>query len=116
LLINKNIPIQIELSADWNRNSLQSPPVKAGNAATDVRIGLENEELPLTIQHRLRREQNVSSDDPIDSLFVNESSGASRIAEIDSHHRFIDQNQPADPQLTRNRHVVERSVDLNACR
>src|ERR1700730_18022689 len=112
--VNRTIDIQIVTIADLNRNSPQSAPIETRKAAEDGGIGVKDEQLPLTIQHRLRREKNVRANDPVDLLFMSESRGASGIAEIDSNHWLIDQSQCSDPQLTRDRNVVEPSVYLNA--
>src|ERR1700758_423304 len=90
--VNGTIDIQVVTIADLNRNSPQSTPIKTGKAAQDIRIGLQNEQLTLTIQHRLRREENVRSNDPVDFLFVNQPRRASGIAKIDGNHWFIDQS------------------------
>src|SRR6266550_4960222 len=114
--VNGTVDIQIVTIADLNRNSPQSAPIETRKAAQDSRIHLKNEQLPLTIKHRLGREKNVRSDDAVDFLLVNQPRGATRIAKIDGNHRLIDESQSSDPQLACDRYVIERTVNLNACR
>src|SRR5262249_37456363 len=90
--INRTIHIQIKIVAYLDRNRLQPASIETGSATQNIGIGLQDEQLPLTIQYRLGWKKNICSNNSIDFLFVNESCRASRVAQIDSNHRFIDQS------------------------
>src|SRR5262249_54236940 len=102
--------------ADLNRNGLQSAPVESRNTTQNAGIGLQNEQLPLAIQHRLSWKKNIRSNDSVDFLLVNQSRCAGRVAQIDGNHRFVDYTPPSEPQLARDGHIIECAVDLNARR
>ena len=89
--VNRTIHIQIEIVAYLNRNRLQAAPVETRQTAQDVGVGLHDEQLPLTIQHRLGWEKNIRSNNSVDFLFVNQSRCAGRVAQVDGDHRFINQ-------------------------
>src|SRR6266705_3536188 len=114
LAVNGTVDVQVETITDLNWHGLESAPVETGHAANSIRIGLQDEQPALTIQHRLGREKNIGPDNAVDFLLVEQSSGASGAAKIDNDDRFIHQAQPAEPQVTCNGHIIEPAINLNA--
>src|SRR4029077_7622806 len=114
--IDRTIHIQIKTVAYLNWNSLQSASVETRSATQNVGVGLQDQQLPLTIQHRPGWKKNICSNDPVDFLLVNQPRRAGRVSQVDSNHRFIDQRHPAEPKLAREGYVIECAVDLNARR
>src|SRR5438105_14821639 len=81
--IDRTIHIQVKTVAYLNRNSLQSAPVETRSATQNVGIGLQDQQLPLTIQHGLRWKKNIRPNDSVDFLFVNQPRRSGRVSEID---------------------------------
>jgi hypothetical protein len=71
---------------------LQSASVETRNTTQNVGVGLQDEQLLLTIQYRLGWKKNIRANDSVDFLFVNQACRTGGVAEIDSNHRFIDQS------------------------
>src|SRR5262249_40604679 len=116
LVVDGAAHIQIETIADLNRHSLQSTPVEAGTMARDIRVDFQNEQLPLTIQYRFGRKENIGSDKSIDLLLVQKFRGANRVCKINNHDWLIDQSERAEAQFSRDHHIIKCAIDLNALR
>src|SRR5438067_1718002 len=114
LAVNGTVDVQIETIADLNWNGLESAAVETRRAANNIRIGVQDEQSALTIQHGLGREKNIGPDNAVDFLLFEQSRRASGAAKIDNDYRFVHQAQPAEAQLTCNGYIIERPINLNA--
>ncbi len=90
---------------------VEAAKVHAGRSSSGFGIQLQNENLPLAIEHRLGGEQDVGPEDSVDCRLMHQTGGATGAFEIDDDHWFIDQVQSAKLQTARDRHIIEGAVD-----
>ena len=108
LAVHGAVYIKIEAVAHMHWDATKPAEIETGDGAGHARIHFQNQQLPLAIEERLGRKQNVGTEDPVDLVAFGRPPEP---AEIDQDQRFIDQVQITEPNILRDGDGIERAVD-----
>jgi hypothetical protein len=75
-------------------------------------IHFEDQYLFLAVKNGASRQENISTENPIDFLFVKYAGRASGVGKIDNDHRLIDEIECANAEVARDGNVVKRAINL----
>jgi hypothetical protein len=88
----------------------------AGSVARHLRIQLQDEELPLAIEHGFGGKKNVGPENSIYLRFMEQARRATGTAKIDNHHRLVNEVQSAKLQAFGNGNTIESAIDAETGR
>jgi len=95
-----------------NRHTAEAAILCARRFARKSGIHFEDQYLFLAVKNGASRQENISTENPIDFLFVKYAGRASGVGKIDNDHGLIDEIECANAEVARDGNVVKRAINL----